>query len=156
MGLARRAGALLVGAVAAACAGRPAVPNPQVMPEAWPASPVPTPGAAPGYPTTPRQTFEAPPPPGSPPVLPPARPSLTPWGNSFQNPLQPPNTFLASRTSCVDRELASRGLNAYGDPAGTTYPPGQMPPARARGWSAIVARHPDIGAVCFYPPPPTN
>ncbi len=151
---ARLAEALLLGAAAAACAGRPTVPNPAVVPEAVPTSPLPTPGAAPSYPTPPREAFEAPPPPGAPAVLPPATPSLTPWGSSFQTPLQPPNTFTASRTSCLDRELARRGLNAYGDPAGTRYPPGRTPPASAKSWSAIVAKHPEIGAVCFYPPPP--
>ena len=39
--------------------------------------------------------------------------------------------------ACVDRELSARGLNAYGDPGGTTYPGG--PPAPEGGRVLYVA-----------------
>jgi hypothetical protein len=52
-----------------------------------------------------------------------------------------------SVVACMDRELAARGLNAYGDPQGTTYPSG--PPADEGGRVLYVAgRNPEIRAAC--------
>ncbi len=49
--------------------------------------------------------------------------------------------------ACMDRELAARGLNAYGDPQGTTYPGG--PPADEGGRVLFVlGRNPEIRAAC--------
>lgn len=49
--------------------------------------------------------------------------------------------------ACIDRELAARGLNAYGDPQGTTYPGG--PPAEEGGRALYVAgRNGEIRAAC--------
>jgi hypothetical protein len=49
--------------------------------------------------------------------------------------------------SCVDRELARRGLNAYGDPPETSYPGGA--PVQEEGRVLYVAsRHPEIREIC--------
>jgi hypothetical protein len=59
----------------------------------------------------------------------------------------PPAQSAESVKACLDRELAARGLNAYGDPEGTTYPNG--PPADEGGRVLYVAgRNPEIRAAC--------
>ncbi len=59
----------------------------------------------------------------------------------------PPAQTAESVKSCLDRELVARGLNAYGDPQGTTYPNG--PPADEGGRVLYVAgRNPEIRAAC--------
>ncbi len=59
----------------------------------------------------------------------------------------PPAQSAESVKACLDRELAARGLNAYGDPQGTTYADG--PPADEGGRVLYVAgRNPEIRAAC--------
>ncbi|MGC3996215.1 MAG: hypothetical protein QM767_01240 [Anaeromyxobacter sp.] len=53
----------------------------------------------------------------------------------------------AQARECVDRELAARGLNAYGDAQGTTYPEG--PPVQEEGRALYVAaRLPELRQKC--------
>jgi hypothetical protein len=60
-------------------------------------------------------------------------------------PAAPPSPDAAR--ACVDRELAARGLNAYGDPADTAYPNG--PPADEAGRILYVAgRNAEIRKAC--------
>jgi hypothetical protein len=55
--------------------------------------------------------------------------------------------------ACVDRELARRGLNAWGDPASTLYPDG--PPTLAsevERQRMVLERYPDLATLCRIPP----
>jgi hypothetical protein len=55
--------------------------------------------------------------------------------------------------ACVDRELAGRGLNAWGDPAATVYPEG--PPTLAsevERQKMVLERYPEIANSCRIPP----
>jgi hypothetical protein len=73
----------------------------------------------------------------------PANPHLRPG----VSPLGP------SSLSCVDRELARRGMNAWGDPAATIYPEG--PPTLSSDVERqmmILERYPDIATLCRVPP----
>jgi len=66
-----------------------------------------------------------------------------------QPPAQPALNPEAIR-ACVDRELAARSLNAYGDPQGTRYD--ERPPVDEGGRVLYVAsRNPAIRAVCHIP-----
>ncbi len=55
--------------------------------------------------------------------------------------------------SCIDRELAARGLNAYGDPPGTVYAGGTPLFDEKTGRSTpreryVLERHPEIARAC--------
>jgi hypothetical protein len=54
------------------------------------------------------------------------------------------------RSRCIERELARRDLNEFGDPIGTTYA-GSGPPGVATSvgrYNYVLKRRPDIGAAC--------
>ena len=56
-------------------------------------------------------------------------------------------------SSCLDRQLAAKGLNQFGDPADTAYPGGSPLFNESTGKSTdraayIFARHPDIARAC--------
>ncbi len=63
-----------------------------------------------------------------------------------------PGGVLGERNRCIDRELATRNLNEFGDPQGTTYPGGSPLlglTGRAADRHEYVMRHqPDIGTAC--------
>ncbi len=64
-------------------------------------------------------------------------------------PAEPPPRPESGR-ACVDRELAARGLNAYGDPQGTQY--GDRPPVDEGGRVLYVAsRNPALRLACKIP-----
>lgn len=64
-------------------------------------------------------------------------------------PAEPPPSPESVR-ACVDRELAARGLNAYGDPQGTQY--GDRPPVDEGGRVLYVAsRNPALRLACKIP-----
>ena len=55
--------------------------------------------------------------------------------------------------SCLDRQLAAKGLNQFGDPVDTAYPGGTPLFDEASGKSTdraayIFAKHPDIARAC--------
>ena len=58
----------------------------------------------------------------------------------------------AERHQCIDRELADRNLNDYGDPEGTTYPGGApllgVSGAAGDRYQCVLQRHPEIGVSC--------
>ena len=77
----------------------------------------------------------------------PPAPSPQPTPGAGTASASPPAQSAESVKACMDRELAARGLNAYGDPQGTTYPDG--PPADEGGRVLYVAgRNPEIRAAC--------
>lgn len=81
----------------------------------------------------------------------PATPAPAAPANPHFRPEAPP-LGMAS-LSCVDRELARRGLNAWGDPAATVYPEG--PPTLASDverMKMIFERYPDVETLCRIPP----
>jgi hypothetical protein len=58
----------------------------------------------------------------------------------------------SERNRCIDRELAVRDLNAFGDPEGTTYP-GGAPLGVATGagrYDYVMRRRPDVAAACSH------
>jgi hypothetical protein len=57
--------------------------------------------------------------------------------------------------ACVARELSRRGLNAYGDPAATTYPAGP-PVAEEDRIEHVLDRHPDVATACRVRPGPAG
>ena len=64
----------------------------------------------------------------------------------------PVGAELSERHRCIDRELAGRNLNDYGDPAGTTYP-GGSPLLGVSGkagdrYRYVLQHHPEIGVSC--------
>ena len=66
---------------------------------------------------------------------------------------KPPAPKPPAPQSCLDRELAARGLNSFGDPPDTAYPGGTPLFNEATGKSTdraayIFARHPEIGLAC--------
>jgi len=78
-----------------------------------------------------------------------AHPAAQPQPAAAQPPAQPAVNPEAIR-ACVDKELAARSLNAYGDPQGTRYDGG--PPVDEGGRVLYVAsRNPAIRAVCRIP-----
>lgn len=137
----------------AACAGRartpPAPPPPRAAPpEAGRALP----GGAPAAGTGPERVLPVPRTPGA--VAPPSdRRVELPAVPPPPDPLAPPGNPGAPATStadCVDRELARRGLNAYGDPPGTVYPVAPPAPASAR-IAHVLAHHPELRTTCEVP-----
>ena len=59
----------------------------------------------------------------------------------------------APQPSCLDRELAARHLNEFGDPEGTMYTGGtplfdEKSGKRTDRAEYVFSRHPDIGRVC--------
>jgi hypothetical protein len=59
----------------------------------------------------------------------------------------------APAASCLDRQLAAKGLNPFGDPEGTMYPGGTPLFDEKTGRSTpreqyVFARHPDIARAC--------
>ncbi len=69
-----------------------------------------------------------------------------------QNP-PPAPAAAAQRQSCVDRELAAKGLNSFGDPEGTLYAGGTPLFDERTGRSTpreeyVYARHPEIARAC--------
>jgi hypothetical protein len=59
---------------------------------------------------------------------------------------------MAERNRCIDRQLAIRNLNDYGDPEGTTYPSGSpllgVSGAAGDRYQYVLRRHPEIGVSC--------
>lgn len=62
----------------------------------------------------------------------------------------PPGAYLGERNRCIDRELASRELNEYGDPPGTTYPEGRPlgVTQTTDRFEYVLQRHPGIRTTC--------
>jgi hypothetical protein len=59
---------------------------------------------------------------------------------------------LSERNRCIDRELAQRQLNDFGDPEGTTYQ-GGSPLLGVTGragdrYEYVLSHHPEIGVSC--------
>lgn len=87
-------------------------------------------------------------------------PASSPTGISLPSPgtppgfRVPPSARLSERDLCVDRQLNSRQLNAFGDPEGTTYPEGQPLGVRkaADRYEYVLKRHPDIASSCTRAP----
>lgn len=138
LGVAVRACALL----AVACSGgRPVVPSPDAVPP--PPSP---PGAQlPASAAAEAERFAPPPPARGQPMVTPPRPA------SLGAPLARPAAAEAAQEACVDRELARRGLNAYGDLPGTAYDGGSAPAGASGGRARldrVLARVPEIRTAC--------
>ncbi len=73
----------------------------------------------------------------------PQEPAAAPPGSPGAQPARSAESIKA----CMDRELAARGLNAYGDPQGTTYSNG--PPADEGGRVLyVLGRNAEIRAAC--------
>ncbi len=66
----------------------------------------------------------------------------------------PPAAYLAERNLCIDRELARRDLNEFGDPKGTTYPHGtpQGVASTVDRYRYILGHRPDIATTCTRAP----
>lgn len=66
----------------------------------------------------------------------------------------PPAAYLAERNLCIDRELARRDLNEFGDARGTTYAHGapQGVAAAANRYEYVLRRRPDIATTCTRAP----
>jgi hypothetical protein len=67
----------------------------------------------------------------------------------------PPAAYRAERNRCIDRELATRKLNAYGDPEGTSYPGGSPDLSVARGmdrYDYVLRHRRDIAVRCTRAP----
>jgi len=67
----------------------------------------------------------------------------------------PPAAYLSERNRCIDRELAVRKLNAFGDPEGTTYPGGSPELSLARGmdrYEYVLRHRRDIAVRCTRAP----
>ncbi len=66
----------------------------------------------------------------------------------------PASAYVGERNRCVDRELAVRKLNPYGDPEGTTYP-GGSPLSLAKGadrYDYVMQHRRDIAIRCAKAP----
>ncbi len=107
-------------------------------------TPEPEAAPAPAEPATPVA-----PPATAPAVAEPEKPAAEPKpASAAQDP--EPALSPGEVRACVDRELASRGLNAYGDPAGTVYQDGA--PVDEYGRVLYVAsRYPAIRRACGIP-----
>lgn len=67
-------------------------------------------------------------------------------------PVPPPGATAATQ-SCLDAELARRGLNEYGDPPGTMYAGGtplfdESTGKRTDREAYVFAQHPEIARAC--------
>ncbi len=63
----------------------------------------------------------------------------------------PAGAYTSEMERCIDRELAERKLNDFGDPLGTTYPPGAPVLAittRTDRYRHVMKRRPDIATTC--------
>jgi len=65
----------------------------------------------------------------------------------------PPAPPTAPAGSCLDQQLAAKGLNPFGDPEGTMYPGGTPLFDEKTGRSTpreqyVFTRHPDIARAC--------
>ncbi len=72
-------------------------------------------------------------------------------GGCAREKQQPPPETPAQ--SCLDAQLAKRGLNQFGDPPDTMYPGGtplfdETTGKRTDREAYVFARHPDIAAAC--------
>lgn len=60
--------------------------------------------------------------------------------------------IFGERNRCVDRELAARNLNEFGDPQGTTYDGGSpllgLTGRAADRYEYVMRHQPDIGTAC--------
>jgi hypothetical protein len=67
-----------------------------------------------------------------------------------------PGAAVGERNRCVDRELAARKLNEFGDPQGTTYTGGSpllgLTGRAADRYEYVMRRQPDIGTICRQTP----
>ncbi|HET6437843.1 MAG TPA: hypothetical protein VFG59_07270 [Anaeromyxobacter sp.] len=116
-------------------------PAPAPASAAAPASPAPAAESAPATESTPAATAAAP-------AASPAPAAPAPAASVPPAPPAKPLNPDAVR-ACVDRELAARGLNAYGDPQGTKY---DQPPVAEGGRILYVAsRNVDIRVACGIP-----
>jgi hypothetical protein len=64
-----------------------------------------------------------------------------------------PKQPAAAAQSCLDRQLAAKGLNQFGDPPDTVYPGGtplfdEKTGKRTDRAAYVFARHPDIALAC--------
>jgi len=62
----------------------------------------------------------------------------------------PAGAYLAERNLCIDRELARRNLNEFGEAWGTTYARGapQGVATTADRYNYVLKRRPDIATTC--------
>jgi hypothetical protein len=70
------------------------------------------------------------------------------------NPQAPPGnagTAPDATAACVDRELQRRGLDAYGEPLGTTTSPALPPAVGPDRIDRVLARYPEIRTTCKVP-----
>lgn len=68
--------------------------------------------------------------------------------------MTPLAAYVGERNLCIERELARRDLNEFGDPLGTTYT-GSGPPGvttTVGRYSYVLKRRPDIAAACMKVP----
>ena len=68
-------------------------------------------------------------------------------------PAQVPAAQGGSAQSCLDRQLAAKGLNQYGDPEGTMYPGGTPLFDEKTGRTTpreqyVFAKHPELARAC--------
>ncbi|WP_248344747.1 hypothetical protein [Anaeromyxobacter paludicola] len=126
-------------------ASAPPAPSPAPAPAAGgPAEAVPSPAApaAPATPAAPAPRADAAPATPAPPASPPGAAAPAPGPDG-----------VAARNACVDRELARRGLNAFGDRPGTVYAGGTPLFDERTGRTAdrhehVLSRQPSIAAAC--------
>ncbi len=76
----------------------------------------------------------------------PPDPVLAPAPAPAASARPPPNESLQA---CIDRQLALRGVNGFGDVPGTTYPHGPPVPADSlERYDYVLRRFPDLRTVC--------
>ena len=63
-----------------------------------------------------------------------------------------PGGVIGERNRCIDRELAARNLNEFGDAQGTTYPGGSpllgLTGRAADRYEYVMRHQPEIGTTC--------
>jgi hypothetical protein len=66
----------------------------------------------------------------------------------------PPAAYLTERNLCIDRELARRNLNEFGDPRGTTYAKDQPQGISTTldRYNYVLRHRPDIAVNCTRSP----
>jgi hypothetical protein len=72
-------------------------------------------------------------------------------GPGFEVPIA---AYVSERNRCIDRELAQRELNDFGDPVGTSYPDG-MPLEVTKGvdrYDYVMRRNRGIATACSRAP----